>query len=116
MKTLLVTGRAAVPAPLRDIIERGSTQLVERRAPDVPASAFDGVDRVVFWTGGTEDNEAGALASRYSEAARDDERRDGIIAIRSDEADAPPAGVPAEAAFVWPRDEDRLKMAFLTGA
>ena len=104
-----------MPAPLRDIIERGSTQLVERRAADVQPSAFDDADRVVFWTGGTEDDEAGALASRYSAAARGDERRDGIIAIRT-EAGGPPAGVPAEALFVWPRDEDRLKMAFLTGA
>ena len=115
MKTLLVTGQAAVPAPVREILERGSTRLVERRASDVPPSDFDDADRVVFWTDGTREDEADALASRYA-AAADAERRDGIIAIRSDEAGAPPPGIPADAAFVWPRDEDRLKMAFLTGA
>ena len=42
------------------------------------------------------------------------ERKDMLVVIAPDAAALP--GVPAAEIFLWPRDEDRLKLAFLTGA
>jgi hypothetical protein len=38
-----------------------------------------------------------------------------IVYVTPDEGPAV-AGLAASEVFVWPRDEDRLKMAFMTGA
>ena len=117
MRTVIISGGSAVPPKLRDLVERGSTSLVEYRAADLAddaASRLD-ADRVVFWsTAG--DTRVRALADRYSkkEAA---ERREIVVFVTPEDAAAPLSPpLPPNEAFVWPRDEDRLKMAFLTGA
>jgi hypothetical protein len=115
MKTVLITAGAPVPQQLRELIERGSTSYDERRASDVEAAPPLDVDRIVFWVGGA-DPDVSRLVERYvrTESA---ERREMIVFVsaRPIAAKAAP-GLPPSEAYVWPRDEDRLKMAFLTGA
>lgn len=113
MKTLLISGGTPLPAAIRETIERGSTSLIEKRAGDVdPETALD-VDRVVFWaTNG--DDELRTLAERCARAERR-ERREALVFVTPD--DHPKvSGLAANEVFVWPRDEDRLTMAFMTGA
>jgi hypothetical protein len=115
MKTLLIRGSAPVPDALRDVIARGSTSLQEYRASDVNPSpeAPLTADRVVFWAL-PQDRDVYTLAERYARAeAR--ERREVIVFIAANGGHGP-AQLPATEVFSWPRDEDRLKMAFMTGA
>lgn len=121
MKTVLVTGDRPVPGPLRAMIERGSTFLVEHRAADViepggtAAAVLEDVDRIVFWSAAG-DAAVRRAAERFARAeAR--ARREVLVFVtaETDGASAPPQLAPNEL-YVWPRDEDRLKMAFLTGA
>lgn len=113
MQTLLINGSTAVPEDLREIVERGSTSLVERRASEVAADAALDADRVVFWAAKA-DADLRALAGRCARAeAR--ERREVIVFITPD-ADPQVAGLAPHEVYIWPRDEDRLKMAFMTGA
>jgi hypothetical protein len=111
VKTLLISGSAAVPGELRDIIARGSTSLEERRPSDVQSPLA--ADRVVFWAMRT-DRELHELARRCArrEAADKTEK---IVFVASDAQDAV-EGLSDTEFFVWPRDEDRLKMAFMTSA
>ena len=111
MKTLLISGRTPLPRAVREVIARGSTSLQERRASDVGSDRLD-ADRVVFWAP-RGDAEIRALASRYARA-ESREGREVIVYVTPDE-DGAIAGLPANEVFVWPRDEDRLKMAFMTG-
>jgi len=112
MKTLLISGSQPVPAPLRELIAKGSTSLQERPAGETTTSAGLDADRVVFWaTSG--DRDVQELAAKLARAeAR--ERREVIVFVTPDGSAAP--GLPANESFAWPRDEDRLKMAFMTGA
>lgn len=112
MKTLLIGGGAAVPARLREIITRGSTSVQERAAADVGAGALD-ADRLVFWVS-RGDDELRQLASRCARAeAR--QRKEIIVYVSTE--DAPSVeGLASNEVYLWPRDEDRLKMAFMTGA
>jgi hypothetical protein len=113
MKTLLILGATPLPSPVRDVVERGSTSVIEKRAADVSASEPpDDVDRVVLWAAPGDDTVA-QLARMYSRGASP-ERKDTLIVISPESASAV-SGVPASEVFVWPRDEDRLKLAFLTG-
>lgn len=114
MKTLLISGpEATVPAALRDIIARGSTSVEERPVDDVAAAdALAGVDRLVFWSTGD------AVTRRLAERSAAAERRQGrevIVFVTTDET-ADTGGLAEGELFVWPRDQDRLVMAFLTGA
>ena len=114
MKTLVILGRDPLPAAVRDVVERGSTSVVERRVAEVAASRPPAdADRVVFWAA-PGDGEVADLARAYSRGASP-ERKDTLIVISPDSAASMP-GVQASEVFVWPRDEDRLKMAFMTGA
>ena len=114
MKTLLIRGAAPVPEALREIVSRGSTSLQERRAADLaPPQAAIPVDRVVFWAS-RYDAEVYALAQEYSRV-ESKERRETIVFVAADGAPAPER-LAATEVFCWPRDEDRLTMAFLTGA
>lgn len=101
-----------MPGALRDVIERGSTSLQERSARDVGAGALE-ADRIVFWASrGDEDLRALATSCARAEARQ---RKEVIVYVSPD--DAPAAeGLAANEVYVWPRDEDRLKMAFMTGA
>lgn len=113
MKTLLISD-APVPDRLREFITRGSTQVDERRVADEASSAaMPDADRIVFWSTG---GDAGLrqLASRYAKAEKA-ERREAIVFVTTT-ADDPVAGLSSTECFLWPQDEDRLRMAFLTGA
>jgi hypothetical protein len=115
MKTLLISGGAPLPDSLRETIVRGSTSVVERAAADIdPRAPLTGdVDRVVFWAP-RGDDALRQLASRLARAERA-ARREVIVYIT---AEGQPAaeGVTPDETYAWPRDEDRLVMAFMTGA
>lgn len=114
MKSLLISGGTEIPAALREIVARGSTAIIERRPDDVNAEgSMDEADRVVFWaTSG--DSDLQALAKRFAHAEKR-ERREVVVFITPD-PDLHVAGLSPNEVFVWPRDEDRLTMAFMTGA
>ena len=115
MRTLLIRGADPVPAPVRELIDRGSTSVELRQLAQVPERMPDKFDRIVFWAAG-HDSALQAIARRYAEREAA-ERREVIVFITPDAGGA--AAVPALAAnevYVWPRDKDRLEMAFLTGA
>jgi hypothetical protein len=115
MKTLIITGATPMPAELREVVARGSTSLAEHRASEFdPGNLALDVDRIVFWTGAG-DTGVRELAGRYA-TAESAERREVIVFVTSEPDSAGPLrGLPPNEFFVWPRDEDRLKMAFLTG-
>jgi hypothetical protein len=115
MKTLLITGKGApVPGALRDVIARGSTSLAERRADEVAAAApATHLDRVVFWAAEA-DPSLRELASRYARLERA-ERQEIVVYVTTMADDSVPDLSPDEV-YVWPQDEDRLMMAFMTGA
>lgn len=116
MKTLLICGDAPPPAPLRDVIARGSTSLQQRRADEVSrdAAAPLDADRIVFWAAGG-DAAVRALARTYARAERA-QRREAIVFVTPEGTAAEVEGLSPLELFEWPRDEDRLKMAFMTGA
>ena len=101
MRTLLIEQGGTAPDELREIIERGSTELIGSGAP-----ARD-VDRVVIWDANAAERSATPAGARdWPDAAE-------VFVIAPDTR-----GVPApESAnvFAWPADADRLKMAFMTG-
>ena len=115
MKTLVISSEgAAVPDKILDVIARGSTSFEQRRAADLPpAAALPAADRVVFWAAG-KDPGLKTLAARYAQAERA-ERREMIVFITTSAAEAV-RGLSSTEVFVWPQDEDRLTMAFMTGA
>jgi len=113
MKTVVIVGSAPLPGELREIIERGSTSIQERQASDVSDTPPLEADRLLFWSA-TAEADVLAIAGRYA-AQWTAERGETVMFVSGDRA---AAGAPFEAdqLFVWPADEDRLKMAFLTGA
>lgn len=70
-------------------------------------------DRLVFWSAAP-DPDLDAVARRYAAQGR----ADGGETVMFVSGEAVAAGLPfaPDELFVWPGDEDRLKMAFLTGA
>jgi len=120
MRTVLIAGDVPAPRALRELIERGSTSFVEHRAADLvrdaagSAAALD-ADRIVFWSA-SDDADVERLAEWYAnaEAAA---RREIVVFVTAEGVGATPsAKLAPHEVFLWPRDEDRLKMAFLTGA
>ena len=112
MKTLVVVGSRPLPADVREIVERGSTSVIEKQSAELRGESVPAdVDRVVLWV---DPADAGVndLARAYSRGASP-ERKDTLVVIAPQE-DALP-GIAATELFVWPRDEDRLKLAFMTG-
>jgi hypothetical protein len=117
MKTLLISDNPP-PRELRDVIARGSTAVHERRASDVSAEAVGrlDVDRIVFWAaGGGHDSTIKALAHACAAAERA-QRREAIVFVTPQGTNVHIDGLSPNELFEWPRDEDRLKMAFMTGA
>jgi hypothetical protein len=113
MKTLLITD-APVPERLREFITRGSTSFDQRHVADEASSAgMPDVDRIVFWSTGA-DAGLRQLASRYAQAEKA-ERKEAIVFVTTT-PDDPVVGLSNTECFLWPQDEDRLRMAFLTGA
>jgi hypothetical protein len=112
MKTLLITD-APVPQPLREFITRGSTSVDERRVADQASSAvMPAADRIVFWSTGA-DAALRQLAARYAKAEKAT-RKEAIVFVTTTPGAV--AGLSNTEYFLWPQDEDRLRMAFLTGA
>jgi hypothetical protein len=115
MTTVLILGSAAAPEPLRDLVMRGSTSFREQRVDALEAAMDLGADRIVFWCA-EDDAAVRRVAGRYA-AAEAAARREAIVFVTAEGAGgAVPDGLSPHEIFVWPRDEDRLKMAFLTGA
>ena len=114
MRTLIIAGANPVPPRLREIIDQGSTSVREQRSAVSSADLPTDFDRVVFWAS-SGDEELQVLAEKYArkEAA---ERREIIVFVTPESAAATVAGLGANEVYVWPRDEDRLEVAFLTGA
>ena len=114
MRTLLIAGAEPPPPRLRELVDRGSTSVREQRSIDPSAALSGEFDRVVIWASHG-DTALHSLAQRYAkkEAA---ERREMIVFVTPDDAEATVAGLAANEIYVWPRDEDRLEAAFLTGA
>jgi hypothetical protein len=114
MRTLLIAGADPLPTRLRELVDRGSTSVREQRSIDPSAALSSDFDRIVIWAS-RGDAALQALARRYAqkEAA---ERREMILFVTPDAAEAAAVGLAANEVYVWPRDEDRLEAAFLTGA
>jgi hypothetical protein len=115
MRTLLISGgETAPPASLVDLLTRGSTSLEQRRAADLAgAGSLTDADRVVFWSEG-DDAAIAEVVARYRRAERA-ERREAIVFVTASRS-TPPAALPNTETYVWPQDQDRLTMAFMTGA
>lgn len=113
MKTVIVRGRTPMPEALRTVIERGSTSVQEYRAPG-PTPLPRDVDRVVFFTTG-DDPDVAAAARLAARAERVDGTEKLVYVLADSDGPVIDGLTPAEI-YVWPRDEDRLKMAFMTGA
>jgi hypothetical protein len=116
VKTVIISGETPAPEELRTLVERGSTSVIERRAADLAddAAALD-ADRIVFWTT-SYDARVKRLVERYVQAEKA-QRREVLVFVTPEHGPVQPiAGLPQNECFLWPRDEDRLKMAFLTGA
>lgn len=113
MKTLLIVGGTPVPAGLREIVERGSTSFLEHRAAELEGQPAIDVDRVVFWSDG--DEALRAVAETYGRAEAADRRERVVFVSAGAGASQTAPTLPPDELFVWPQDEDRLKMAFLTG-
>jgi len=115
MKTVVIRGAAPLPDELRDVIARGSTSVVEREAAELDGAPPLEADRILFWNA-ADDPRLRALAERYAERERR-ERRESLLFVTS-EAAAPGGGdrLRPDEVFLWPRDEDRLVMAFMTSA
>jgi hypothetical protein len=97
MKTLLISGSgASAPAPLVELLTRGSTSLEQRRAADLTASdALLDADRVVFWSAGN-DAALADVAGRYRRSERA-QGREAIVFITA-------AGGPGGVRLPWARE------------
>ena len=114
MRTVVIRGGGELPADLRELIARGSTSVEERTAAGLEGSPEIEADRILFWSQGDEP-EVRKAAEVYAER----ERRGGgeRVLFVSDAAGSPAlARFSPDEVFVWPQDEDRLTMAFLTSA
>jgi hypothetical protein len=113
VKTLLVSS-VSVPAELRDILERGSTSLDSLHGGDATALAIARLapDRIVFWhVPGDDDLEKLANAIARSDPG---EATTSIVFVSAGAAGTGQWLAPDQM-FIWPTDEDRLRMAFMTG-
>ena len=113
MRTVIVRGKSRIPDALRQMIERGSTSVQECHVPGPTPMPRD-VDRVVFFTSG-EDPDVAAAARQAARAERTD-GAEKLVYVLDGTGNAAVEGLAASEVYMWPRDEDRLKMAFMTGA
>jgi hypothetical protein len=115
MRTVLISGgEMPAPAPLVDLIARGSTSFAQHRAAELTGTrSLVEADRIVFWSADGDPTLA-EVAERYRRAERA-ERREAIVYVMA-AGSAAAAGLPDTETYVWPQDQDRLMMAFLTGA
>jgi len=103
MRTLMIERGGTAPDELRDIVERGSTELVQ----PIATSAAD-VDRVVIWEAkGSERTLTPQGALRWPDSAE-------VFVITPDTREL--AADSRSTVLAWPEDADRLRMAFMTGA
>ena len=113
MKTVIVRGRTPLPESLRAVIQRGSTSVQECHVPG-PTPLPRDVDRVVFFTTG-DDPDVTAAARQAARAERSD-GAEKLVFVLAGAGEPTIDGLAPTEIYVWPRDEDRLKMAFMTGA
>jgi hypothetical protein len=115
MKTAIITDGAPMPDTLREVVQRGSTAVFEHHVDELdPARlAQMDLDRIVFWSA-TGDAAVRALARQYAKAEAA-EGHEAMMYVVGEQGEKTAADVPLHELFVWPRDEDRLKMAFMTG-
>ena len=114
MRTLLVSGRDPVPSELREIVAAGSTSTDEVSAADLTTFISReglGVDRVVFWAGRS-DPDVRSIAVNYAAAAGADRSKTVVFIAAGDER---LEGLTREEIHFWPRDEEKLRMIFMTG-
>jgi hypothetical protein len=113
MRTLLIAGSQPVPPKLRELIDQGSTSVREQAGSDAarPLTEFD---RVVFWAAAG-DEALEPLVTQYArqEAAA---RREVLVFVSPDSSGWSVPGLSPNEVYSWPRDQDRLEIAFLTGA
>lgn len=113
VKTLLVTS-SRVPDDLREILERGSTAFDSLDASKLSPAAIAqrSPDRVVFWHVPGEDD----LVKLADAMARLDpgEAATAIVFVSAGSQGTGQWLAPDQV-FSWPTDEDRLRMAFMTG-
>jgi hypothetical protein len=114
MRSVLISGNGAIPPELRHLVEQGSTSTTDCQAGELTGASVIVGDRFVFWAISGDDT-LRALAERYA-AAEAAERKEMLVFVSPDADVAPPAGLSPAEVFRWPADEDRLRMAFLTGA
>ena len=112
MKTVIVRGRAALPDSLREMIEDGSTSFHECHVPG-PTPLPRDVDRIVFFM--AENDPDVIAAARQAARAEQKDRAEKLVFVTTGDTGAVEGLAPNEV-YAWPGDEDRLKMAFLTGA
>jgi hypothetical protein len=115
MRTLLICGAEPVPPALRDLIDRGSTTVEVEQAANAVASRPEPVDRVVFWSSSS-DESLQSLVRAYARKEEADRRELIVFVTSGGENGRASAGLSPNEVYEWPRDEDRLRMAFLTGA
>jgi len=115
MKTLLICGAEPVPPALRDLIDRGSTSVKVEQAADAGTGRPEPVDRVVFWSS-TSDEALQRLVREYARKEEADHRELIVFVTPGRGHAGASAGLSPNEVYEWPRDEDRLRMAFLTGA
>ena len=114
MKTVLVRRDAAVPAALRDLVARGSTTLEDCRADELEETTPLEADRIVFWTPQA-DAAIRAIVQKFAKAEAA-ARREVLVFVTGEPDPETARSLSPGEVYVWPGDEDRLKMAFLTGA
>ena len=110
----MIRGAAPLPQALREVIERGSTELLERAPADLVAGAPE-ADRIVFWSGGDEP-ELRRAAEHYARREREGGGETVMFVTTGDTPASTLDRFAPDEVFVWPRDEDRLTLAFLTSA
>jgi hypothetical protein len=117
MRTILVTGKEAPPAELVEIVRRGSTSLDEVSTADLSTFVSRrglGVDRIVFWSGHG-DTEVRSLALNYATAAGADRPQE-VVFVTASRDEMPVDGMARDEVLVWPRDAEKVRMMFMTGA
>jgi hypothetical protein len=114
MKTALISADGDVPETLRTIIDGGSTALEEYVADELSGAPQPDADRIVLWAS-REDSAVLPLAEAYARGAAMEDRERIIVVLGGSGRRAASTELTPEQLFAWPREEDRLKLVFLTG-
>jgi hypothetical protein len=118
MKSVLVTAAGATPpAELREWLEQGSTSVDVITSSElntfVSAEAL-GVDRIVFWTSDS-NKDVQTLATTYASAQTGAAKPTDVLYVSTRTAGPPPGGVGSDQTFMWPDDNDKLRLILTVG-